>query len=170
MGRLIVAVLAVSVFIGGCDNKTETPAQKEEKTVKKVETASLHTEETRTEVSKNVETTTSEEKASAEETVKQKEEEKESEEKGEELNGEAIFKAKGCASCHQPAVDTVGPSLKKIAQSYQSDKEKLIHFLKGNGEAIVDPSKFGIMKPQLEITKKMSDDQLEAMAEYILKH
>ncbi|HIQ49523.1 MAG TPA: c-type cytochrome, partial [Aquifex aeolicus] len=32
-------------------------------------------------------------------------------------DGKAIFQSKGCASCHQPAVDTVGPSLKKIAQA-----------------------------------------------------
>ncbi len=87
-----------------------------------------------------------------------------------QTDGEAIFKAKGCGSCHQPNVDTVGPSLKTIAQKYKSGKDSLLKFLKGEGEAIVWPEKFGIMKPQLNATKSMSDEELSMLADFILKH
>ncbi len=85
-------------------------------------------------------------------------------------DGGALFKSKGCASCHQASVDTVGPSLKKIAQAYKGKEDHLIKFLKGQEKPIVDPPKFGIMKPQLNTTKNMSDDELKALAEFILKH
>jgi cytochrome c len=85
-------------------------------------------------------------------------------------DGEALFKSKGCAACHNPTVDTVGPSLKKIAAAYKGKKADLIKFLKGEGKAIVDPAKAGIMTPQLNTTKAMSDKELEAIADYMLKH
>ncbi|WP_457625913.1 c-type cytochrome [Persephonella sp.] len=85
-------------------------------------------------------------------------------------DGGALFKSKGCAACHQASVDTVGPSLKKIAQAYKGKEGDLIKFLKGEAKPIVDPAKFGIMKPQLNTTKAMSDDELKAMAEFILSH
>ncbi|HHG74080.1 MAG TPA: c-type cytochrome [Persephonella sp.] len=86
------------------------------------------------------------------------------------LNGEALFKAKGCSACHQPEKESVGPSLSKISQVYSKDKSKLISFLKGEGKPIVDPQKFGIMSPQLSATKNMSDKELSALADYILKY
>ncbi|WP_457635876.1 c-type cytochrome [Persephonella sp.] len=86
------------------------------------------------------------------------------------LNGEALFKAKGCSACHQPEKESVGPSLSKISQVYSKDKSKLISFLKGEGKPIVDPQKFGIMSPQLSATKDMSDKELSALADYILKY
>ncbi len=85
-------------------------------------------------------------------------------------DGAAIFKSKGCASCHQPTADTVGPSLKKIAQAYAGKKADLIKFLKGQGKAIVDPAKEAIMRPQLTMTKNLPQEQLEALADYILKY
>ncbi len=85
-------------------------------------------------------------------------------------DGAAIFKSKGCASCHQPNADTVGPSLKKIAKAYAGKKDQLVKFLKGQAPAIVDPAKAAIMKAQLTTIKGLSDDQLSALADYILKH
>ena len=85
-------------------------------------------------------------------------------------NGQQIFQSKGCAGCHNPTVDTVGPSLKKIAQAYAGKKEELIAFLQGKHKAIVDPAKFGIMMPQLNATKNMSKEELEALADFILSH
>ncbi|SNZ02448.1 cytochrome c [Persephonella hydrogeniphila] len=85
-------------------------------------------------------------------------------------DGGALFKSKGCAACHQASVDTVGPSLKKIAQAYKGKEGDLVKFLKGEAKPIVDPAKFGIMKPQLNTTKAMSDDELKAMAEFMLSH
>ncbi|MDQ7056239.1 MAG: c-type cytochrome [Persephonella sp.] len=87
-----------------------------------------------------------------------------------QTDGESIFKVKGCASCHQPDVDTVGPSLKRIAQAYRSQSEQLTRFLKGQEKPIVDPSKFRVMKPQLNVTKSMSDRELSDMVNYIMKH
>lgn len=86
------------------------------------------------------------------------------------IDGKALFASKGCSSCHQENTDTVGPSLKKIASAYQSDRAKLTAFLKGEDKPIVDPSKEAIMKPQIEITKKMPQEELNAVVDYILKH
>ncbi len=85
-------------------------------------------------------------------------------------DGAAIFKSKGCASCHQPNADTVGPSLKKIAQAYAGKKADLVKFFKGQGKAIVDPGKAAIMRAQLTMIKNLPQDQLEALADYILNH
>ncbi len=83
-------------------------------------------------------------------------------------DGQQIFQSKGCAACHQASVDTVGPSLKKIANAYAGKKEELVKFLKGEGKAIVDPAKFAVMQPQLNTTKALSDKELNALADYIL--
>ncbi|WP_457600270.1 c-type cytochrome [Hydrogenivirga sp.] len=85
-------------------------------------------------------------------------------------DGAAIFKSKGCASCHQPAADTVGPSLKKIAKAYAGKKGELVKFLKGQAPAIVDPAKAAIMKAQLTMVKNLPQDQLSALADFILSH
>ncbi|HID66234.1 MAG TPA: c-type cytochrome, partial [Aquificaceae bacterium] len=60
-------------------------------------------------------------------------------------DGKAIFQSKGCASCHQPAVDTVGPSLKKIAQAYTGKEEQLVKYLKGQAKPIVDPARASVV-------------------------
>ncbi len=85
-------------------------------------------------------------------------------------DGKAIFQSKGCSSCHNPTVETVGPPLKKIAEAYKGKEEDLIKFLKGHGKAIVEPSKFPIMMSQLNVTKQLSDEELKALAEFILSH
>ncbi len=86
------------------------------------------------------------------------------------IDGEMIFKSKGCQVCHHPEIDTTGPSLKKIAEYYRGKKDKLIAFFRGESDPIVDPAKFTIMKPQIHITKKLSDEELSALSEFILKH
>ena len=85
-------------------------------------------------------------------------------------DGKALFQSKGCGACHQPAADTVGPSLKKIAQAYAGKEDQLIKFLKGEAPAIVDPAKFAIMKAQLNALKGLSDEELKAIADYIMSH
>jgi len=85
-------------------------------------------------------------------------------------DGAAIFKQKGCASCHQPNADTVGPSLKKIATAYAGKKDQLVKYLKDQAPPIVDPAKAAIMKAQLTLTKNLPDDQLSALADFILSH
>jgi len=85
-------------------------------------------------------------------------------------DGEIIFKDNGCTGCHKPADDAIGPSLKKIAQVYDGKKEELIKFFRGEGKPKVDPGKFNTMLPQLNVTKTMTDAELEALADYILSH
>ncbi|AAC06933.1 c-type cytochrome [Aquifex aeolicus] len=84
--------------------------------------------------------------------------------------GKAIFQQKGCGFCHQPAVDTVGPSLKKIAQAYAGKEDQLVKFLKGEAPAIVDPAKEAIMKPQLMQLKGLSEQELRDLAAFIMSH
>jgi cytochrome c len=85
-------------------------------------------------------------------------------------DGKALFQQKGCTACHQADKDTVGPALKKIAAAYAGKEADLIKFLKGQGKAIVDPAKEAVMKPNLNTTKAMKDDELKALAQFILSH
>jgi len=82
-------------------------------------------------------------------------------------DGKTLFMESGCVACHKETEKSVGPSLKDIAAKY-GDKAKLIDFMKGKTEAIVDPANFATMKPNLEITKKMNDADLGALADYIM--
>ena len=82
-------------------------------------------------------------------------------------DGKTIFLENGCTGCHKPAEKSVGPALKDIAAKYNKDAGKLIKFLKGEADPIVDPAQFSVMKPNLKITAKMSDADLKALADYI---
>ncbi|MBX0311439.1 MAG: c-type cytochrome [Sulfurihydrogenibium sp.] len=85
-----------------------------------------------------------------------------------DVDGKTLFQAKGCTACHQADKDSVGPALKKIAAAYKGKEADLIKFLKGQGKAIVDPAKEAVMKPNLNTTKAMKDNELKALAKYIL--
>ena len=84
--------------------------------------------------------------------------------------GEQIFKSKGCVACHKATVNTVGPSLKKIASAYAGKEADLVAYLKGNHPAIVDPKKAIMMKSQLNKLKSLSEDKIKALADYILSN
>lgn len=86
---------------------------------------------------------------------------------GDVEKGKNLFNAKGCAACHQPSVDTVGPSLKTIAKYYNTPEE-MVKFLKGESKPKVWPEKFAVMKPQLATLKPLSEGELKAIASYIL--
>ena len=43
----------------------------------------------------------------------------------------------------------------------------MVNFLKGESEAIVDPSQFAVMQANLEITKTFTDEELKAVEAYI---
>lgn len=82
--------------------------------------------------------------------------------------GEAIFNGKGtCVSCHKAAEKLIGPSLKDIAKIYKEKNASIVTFLKGEGEAIVDPSQFALMQPNLELTKTFSVEELKALEAYV---
>lgn len=83
-------------------------------------------------------------------------------------NGKKLFNDNGCMVCHQLNTKMVGPSLKDISVAYTGNKEGLTGFLRGAGEPIVDPSQEALMQPQIPITKAMSDEELNAVVDYIL--
>jgi cytochrome c len=90
--------------------------------------------------------------------------------KPEDLGAE-IFAGKGaCIACHKPDVKLVGPSLQDIAKIYKDKNGDMVTFLKGEGEPIVDPTQYALMKPNIEITKTFSDEELKALEAYVYSH
>lgn len=90
--------------------------------------------------------------------------------KPEDLGAE-IFAGKGaCVACHKPDVKLVGPSLQDIAKIYKEKNGDIVTFLKGEGEPIVDPTQYAVMKPNFVITKTFSDEELKALEAYIFSH
>jgi len=82
--------------------------------------------------------------------------------------GLAIFVGKGaCVACHKPDVKLVGPSLQDIAKIYKEKNGDMVSFLKGEAEPIVDPTQYAVMKPNLELTKTFSDEELKALEAYV---
>ena len=87
--------------------------------------------------------------------------------KPEDLGAE-IFAGKGaCVACHKPDVKLVGPSLQDIAKIYKEKNGDMVSFLKGEGEAIVDPTQYAVMKANFAITKTFSDEELKALEAYV---
>lgn len=84
-----------------------------------------------------------------------------------EALGKQLFEGKGnCFSCHQVDQKVIGPSMKEIAQTYKDKGGDMVAFLKGEGEALVDPSQFEVMKTNFPVTKAMSDEELKALEAY----
>lgn len=82
--------------------------------------------------------------------------------------GQKLFNGKGtCNSCHQVDQKTVGPSIREIISVYDQYQVSIVTFLKGDGEAIVDPKQFIIMQANFAITKKMRTQELEAIEAYM---
>jgi cytochrome c len=82
--------------------------------------------------------------------------------------GKEKFTTSGCVACHQVEAKTVGPALKDIATAYADNKDGLVAFLNGEGEAIVDPAQAAVMAPQTEVTKAMTDAERNSIADYIM--
>jgi len=82
-------------------------------------------------------------------------------------DGKTIFKSKGCSMCHKETVDSVGPSVKHIAEVYGGDVNKMVAYLKGEHPAIVMPQKAAMMKRFLGKLKSLSDEELKALATYL---
>jgi cytochrome c len=81
--------------------------------------------------------------------------------------GEAIFNGKGnCVSCHQVDKKLVGPSMQDIARIYKDKNADMVVFLKGEGEPIVDPSQYEVMKTNFAVTKAMSEEELKGLEAY----
>jgi cytochrome c len=85
--------------------------------------------------------------------------------------GKTIFEGKGaCIACHKPDVKLVGPSLQDIAKIYKNKNGDMITFLKGEGEPIVDPTQYAVMKANFAVTKTFSDEELKALEAYVYSH
>jgi cytochrome c len=83
------------------------------------------------------------------------------------IKGKELFEGKGtCVACHKPDVKVIGPSISEIAKIYKEKNADIIQFLKGEGEPIVDPSQYEVMKTNFPITKNMSDEELQALEAY----
>ena len=84
--------------------------------------------------------------------------------------GKKLFTEKTCATCHNPDMKIIGPSIKDINKIYAEKGGNIIKFLKGDAEAIVDtdPGQVAIMKANLDgFVKDMSADELAAIAAYM---
>ena len=82
--------------------------------------------------------------------------------------GKKLFNGKGtCLACHKPDQKVIGPSIVEIAQTYKDQNADMVAFLKGNAQPIVDPSQYEVMKVNFQITKKMTDQELNALVEYM---
>ena len=84
--------------------------------------------------------------------------------------GETIFKSQGCTSCHKKeSTSKVNPSLVEISTAYQGKEEQLVKYLKGESEAIVRPEKANLMKRYIEKTKMLSEADLKALVDFLLR-
>ena len=83
--------------------------------------------------------------------------------------GKELFEGKGmCATCHKADVATSGPSIKDISKIYTEKGASISLFLQGETDPIVDPSQYEIMKANLEITKTMTEGEVQAIETYML--
>ncbi len=84
--------------------------------------------------------------------------------------GEALFTENNCIACHKVDQKIIGPSLQETAKIYKEQKGNLVAFLKEEAEPIVNPALYETMKINLQITKTMSNQDLQSLELYILSH
>ena len=83
--------------------------------------------------------------------------------------GQELFEGKGtCATCHKADAKTVGPAIKDIAKAYKEKNASIASFINGEGEPLVDPSQYEIMKANFVITKAMSEEDRKALETYMM--
>ncbi len=84
--------------------------------------------------------------------------------------GKKLFTEKTCATCHNPDMKVIGPSIKDINKVYTEQNANMMKFLKGESPAIVDtdPGQVAIMKINLDgFVKDMTEDELAAIVAYM---
>lgn len=82
--------------------------------------------------------------------------------------GDDLFHGKAnCATCHQADEKVIGPSIKEIVSIYKSQDASIVNFLKGNHNPIVDKTKYDLMKPYVEMSKNLSDEEIQALSDYM---
>ena len=83
--------------------------------------------------------------------------------------GAELFKGKGtCTACHKADEKTVGPSMKEIAKIYKEKGASIAKFINDEGEPLVDPSQYEVMKANFVITKAMTQEERDALDAYIM--
>ncbi len=162
LGLVLMAVVMMGLSSCGSDNAKKAKEAANDAVEATTEAAKDAAETTKEAVKDAAEATTEAAKDAAEATADA------AKEAVGGVNGEELFQTNGCTACHQPTAKTVGPAVNEIAKAYAGKKDELVKFLKGEGQAIVDPAQFAVMKPNLEITKKMTDEQVAAIADYML--
>lgn len=84
------------------------------------------------------------------------------------ISGQELFEGEGnCTACHKPDQKIIGPSLQEIAKIYKEKNGSIVAFLKEESDPIVDPTQYDVMKTNFAITKSMTDEQLQALEDYI---
>jgi cytochrome c len=84
--------------------------------------------------------------------------------------GEALFTENNCIACHKIDQKIIGPSLQETAKIYKAKNGNMIAFLKEEAEPIVNQELYETMKINLQITKTMTDEELQSLEMYILSH
>ena len=85
--------------------------------------------------------------------------------------GKELFENAGnCFACHKPDQKIIGPSLQEISKIYKEKNASIVSFLQEKSDPIVDPSQYSVMKTNFAITKKMPEEDLQALEKYILSH
>lgn len=85
-------------------------------------------------------------------------------------NGGAIFESLHCGMCHRVDTGNTIPSLQQITQAYKGKEGRLVTFLQGGAEAIVNPKSAEMMKGYIEKTKALTEPERKALADFILSH
>lgn len=84
------------------------------------------------------------------------------------ISGQELFEGTGnCTACHKPDQKIIGPSLQEIAKIYKEKNGSIVAFLKEESDPIVDPTQYDVMKTNFAITKSMSEEELQALEDYI---
>jgi cytochrome c len=83
--------------------------------------------------------------------------------------GKEIFEGKGiCITCHKVDVKLVGPSLQEIAKIYKEKNASIAKFINEEGEAIIDPTQYEVMKTNFALTKTFTAEERESLEQYVL--
>jgi cytochrome c551/c552 len=82
--------------------------------------------------------------------------------------GDAVFQSLKCAICHKADRKGAGPSLQDISGAYADKRDNLINYLKGEETPLIDLGKPAVMKGALKKIEALSDEDLQALADYLL--
>jgi len=82
--------------------------------------------------------------------------------------GKEAFQRLGCTACHSERSSAVAPSVKEISKAYAGNPKDLEDYFLGKGEPIIDKSRSRVMKPFINLTKKLSPEERQALVKYLL--